>query len=188
MLVQKDEDVQEKSRRLESERRLAALKGVDILQSLTDGEHRLLSERLRTSPFARGEIMTRQGDEAHWLYIVVQGKAEARLYSPDGAVFQTVGTLGPGDFLGEMGLLTGEPRSATVVASSDVLCYRLDSDGFRDILARRPEIAESISLILAQRKTGLAAAQGGLDEAVRRQDLKVEQGDLLSRIRRLFSL
>ena len=188
VVLQKDEDVQEKKTRLESERRMAALRGVELFQPLTPEELSVLSERLKSSPFARGEVITRQGAEAHCLYIVVQGEAEARLVSGDGAAFQAVGTLRPGDFLGEMGLMTGEPRSATVVALTDVLCYRLDSEAFADILARRPEIAESISLVLARRKLELAAARGGLDEEVRRLGLKEEQGDLLSRIRGLFSL
>jgi CRP-like cAMP-binding protein len=87
-----------------------------------------------------------------------------------------------------MGLMTGEPRSATVIASGDVLCYRLDRDNFADVLSRRPEIAESISALLAKRKLELDAAKGGLDEEVRRQLLSSEQGNFLSRIRDLFNL
>ena len=188
VVIQKDEDVREEKSRLETERRLAALRGVDLFQSLTPDELALLAGRLQAAPFASGELITRQGAESHCLYIVVQGEAEVRLVSPDGGAFQLVGMLRPGDLLGEMGLMTGERRSATVVASSEMLCYRLDSAAFADILARRPEIAESISLILARRKVELEAARGGLDEEVRRQGSKTEQGDLLSRIRGLFSL
>ncbi|MBI5242070.1 MAG: mechanosensitive ion channel family protein [Elusimicrobia bacterium] len=188
VVLQKDEDVQERSCRLEAERRLAALRGVDIFQSLNAEELGVLSERLKASPFTRGEMITRQGARADWLYILVRGEAEVRLYSEDGAAFQTVGRLGSRDFLGEMGLMTGEPRSATVLALCDVLCYRLDRESFTDVLARRPEIAESISLVLARRKIELAGARGGLDEKVRRQGLSTEQGDLLSRIRSFFAL
>ncbi|HAH08367.1 MAG TPA: mechanosensitive ion channel protein MscS [Elusimicrobia bacterium] len=185
---QKDEDVVERSRRLEAERRLAALRGVDILQPLNQSEINVLCERLRPAPFAKGEAITRQGAAAHWLYIVVKGEAEARLYAPEGEAFQSVGTLRPGDFLGEMGLMTGEPRTATVIALSDVLCYRLDRDSFADVLARRPEIAESISALLAKRKLGLEAAKGGLAQDAERQRLDRTQDDFLSRIRSLFAL
>lgn len=188
VVTQTDEEVRERSRRLEAERRLAALRGVDILQPLNPSEMSVLAERLKPAPFAKGEAITRQGTAAHWLYIVVQGEAEARLYAPEGSAFQVVGTLRPGDFLGEMGLMTGEPRTATVIALADVLCYRLDRDSFADILVRRPEIAESISALLARRKLELEAAKGGLAQDAARQRLDKTQDDFLSRIRSLFAL
>jgi len=188
VVLQKDEDVKESTRRHEAARRAAALRGVDILQSLTAEELSLLAERLKAAPFAQGELLTRQGAHADWLYIMVSGEAEVRLYSADGATFQAVRTLHAGDFLGEMALMTGEPRSATVVALGDVVCYRLDQEDFQDVLARRPELAESISGVLAQRKLALAEARGGLDEEARRQGLKTEQRNLLSVIRRFFHL
>jgi CRP-like cAMP-binding protein len=67
-------------------------------------------------------------------------------------------------------------------------CYRLDRDGFRDILEHRPQIAEVISSVLAQRKLELKSAREGLDGEASRQRLQTAQGDLLSRIRRIFSL
>jgi len=87
-----------------------------------------------------------------------------------------------------MGLLAGEPRNATVVALSDVGCYRLDREGFKEVLARRPEIAESISLTLAKRKLELAAAREGLRVHEDHPQLERTRGDLLSRIRRIFAL
>ena len=64
---------------------------------------------------------------------------------------------------GEIGLLLGEPRHATVTALTDVLCYRLDKAAFEDILHRRPEIANDISHLLAEERKGAeldAAAEG----------------------------
>ena len=188
IVVQKDEDVQERSRDLESERRLTALKGVDIFAALSAEELGLLSRRLKKTPFSRDETLTRQGAEANWLYILHSGEAEVRLSSSDGAARQTVATLRAGDFMGEMGLMTGEPRSATVVALTDVGCYRLDRDGFTDIISRRPEIAESISLVLAKRRVELEAARGSIDEQARRERVSKTQAALLTRIRGFFSL
>ena len=87
-----------------------------------------------------------------------------------------------------MGLITGEPRSATVVALSEVDCYRLDRESFGEILTRRPQIAEAISALLAERRLGLDAARGGLDEEARRRRFDGARVDLLSRIRSFFSL
>lgn len=177
--------VRERREADETRRRLAALRGVDLFNALTEEEFLTLARRLTPAPFARGEALTRQGATGHWLYILAKGEAEVQLRGEGGA--EKIARLKAGDFMGEMALLTGEPRTATVVAVGNVECYRLDRDGFRDIVARRPEIAENIAKTLAERREGLESARGALDS--RRQDsLRAAQGDLLSRIRRFFAL
>jgi CRP-like cAMP-binding protein len=135
----------------------------------------------------RGEAITRQGAEAHWLYLITRGDAEVRV-SLDGKLNEHVATLRQGDFFGEMGMMTGEPRTATVIALSDVECYRVDKEAFHDILQRRPEIAESISEILARRRVELDMAREDLNEEAKRARMQKHQGDLLRRIRNFFSL
>ena len=95
--------------------------------------------------------MTRQGNTAHWLYIIVSGEAEVYWEAPSGERRLLV-RLPPGNIFGEMGLLTGASRSATVVAASDVECYRLDKASFEGIIRERQEIAEGMAHILAQRQ------------------------------------
>ena len=85
-------------------------------------------------------------------------------------------------------MMTGQPRSATVTALSDVECYRLDKEAFHDILQRRPEIAENISEILARRRVELEAALEDLDEETRQERARQHQGDLLQRIKDFFGL
>ena len=180
--------VAERSLKLEQERRLAALKGVDIFQALTDGEKSLLAGLLKPTPFAAGETITRQGAVADWLYLIYSGTIEVRLYSGEGGAYRAVKTLSAGDFLGEMGLFTGEPRSATAVAASEVGCYRLDREGFRSVLSSRPEIAESIAEILAKRRMELAEAREKLAGESLARGLVKEQQDLLSKIKDFFKL
>ncbi|MFI5345612.1 MAG: cyclic nucleotide-binding domain-containing protein [Elusimicrobiota bacterium] len=169
----------------ETTRRLAALRGVDLFNALTESEFSTLAGRLKTAPFAPGEALTRQGATGHWLYILAKGEAEVQLRGDGGA--ERIARLKAGDFMGEMALLTGEPRTATVVAVDNVECYRLDRDSFRDVVASRPEIAESISKMLVERREGLESARGTLDTR-RQENLRAAQGDMLSRIRRFFAL
>ena len=84
--------------------------------------------------------------------------------------------------------MTGEPRSATVIALTDVECYRLDKEALNDILKQRPEIAEDISEQLARRRVELDAAREGLNEEAMQTLMRYHQGDLLRRIRRFFTL
>jgi len=171
----------------EIDERVAALKRVELFQSLTNEESRFLASRLRVAPFMRGEAMTRQGAKAHWLYLITRGDAEVRV-SVDGNLSEHIATLHQGNFFGEMGMMTGEPRSATVIALTDVECYRLDKEAFNDILKQRPEIAEDISEQLARRRVELDAAREGLNEEAKQARLRYHTGDLLQRIRHFFTL
>ncbi len=172
----------------EQERRLAALKGVEVLQVLTPEELNTLASRLTSAPFADGELMMRQGAKGDWLYMICEGAAEVRLYSAGTDSYRVVSTLGQGSVLGEMGLLTGEPRTATVVAAGEARCYRLDHDGFRGVLASRPEIAREIAAMLARRRVELDAAREKLAGDVAAASLGRAEQDLLSRIKDFFSL
>lgn len=177
----------EQKRSEEIEKRTAALKQVELFHVLTDEERRTLANQLRVAPFVRGEAITRQGAEAHWLYVLTRGDAEVRV-SADGNLSERIATLHTGDFFGEMGMMTGEPRSATVIALSDVECYRVDKEAFHDILQSRPEIAEDISRVLARRRVELDAVREGLNEEARLARMKQHQGDLLRRIQSFFGL
>jgi len=177
----------ERSFKQERERRLAALKGVYVFQALNEKELEILSGRLKSTPFSAGEAIMRQGAVADWLYVLYEGAADVRLYSEGGA-YRTVKTLGAGDFLGEMGLFTGEPRSATVIAAGETRCYRLDREGFRGILASRPEIAGSIAALLAKRRMELAEVKEKLAGDAAAQGLRKEEQDLLSKIKDFFRI
>lgn len=75
-----------------------------------------------------------------------------------------------------------------MIGKSDVECYRLDKEACHDILQRRPEIAKSISQVLARRRVELEAAPEDLDEEAKRLRARQHQGDLLQRIRNFFGL
>jgi small-conductance mechanosensitive channel/CRP-like cAMP-binding protein len=185
--MRNDQSARERRQIREQELRVAALHGVDMLKTLTADELLTIAGRLRRAPFSPGETLVRQGSDGDGLYIVSKGRAEVRLRSESGAA-QTVATLKTGDFMGEMSLMTGEPRFADVVAADDVECYVLDRDGFQDIVKRRPELAEQISLVLAKRQVALDSARHTLDESARADKLMAERQRLVSRIRRFFSL
>ena len=141
---------------------------------------------MRVAPFVSGEALTKQGAEAHWLYIIIEGKAEVNV-AVDGRS-ERVASIGEGDFFGEMGMMTGEPRRATVAALTDMLCYRLDKGSFQEIIKRRPEIAEDISHVLARRGVELEAVREELSEEAKRLRMNKAQTDLLDRIREFFRL
>lgn len=137
----------------ELQRRLEAVQRTALFATLSQEEQLALAHHLVHAPFVQGGLLTRQGAVAHWLYLIVRGQAQVLI--ENAGVLTPVSTLKDGDFFGEMGMLTGEPRRATVVALTDVDCYRLDKVGFAQVLAARPDMAREISAILAQRRHDL---------------------------------
>jgi small-conductance mechanosensitive channel/CRP-like cAMP-binding protein len=184
--VNRDEAHAETVRQRELTRRLEMLRNVDLFSALSDQEKEEIAERLQYAPFARGDVITKQGDPAHWLYVVAFGEAEVRYELPGGAS-QMVGTLTAGQFFGEMALLAGDARHATVVAKTDVECYRLDRASFQGLLLSRPQIAEEVSKVVGSRRSGLADAREAL-VAAGDSSAGEKQQALLSRIRRFFGL
>lgn len=177
----------ERKEKREIDKRMHALKNVGFLQPLTDEELMNVAAALRYAPFAPGETITKQGAVAHFLYILAEGAVEVRV-SVDGADSRTVTTLMAPTFFGEMGLMTGEPRSATVVAVSDVDCYRLDKEVFRKILSERPQIASDISALLAERRLEIEEAIDDADVESRKTRMDLEQNRILGTIRDFFGL
>jgi len=182
--VSEDEAHRSAVRGRELERRLAALRQIDLFRSLTDQELAQAAEGLTYAPFAAGDVITRQGAEAHWLYILVGGEAEVFVEHDDDSTRTPIGVITPPMFFGEMSLLTGEPRTATVTARTDCECYRLDKQSFGRILKARPALAEQIAPVLEQRRRSreLALASRGVTAANAGND------DLLTRVRRFFGL
>ena len=186
ILITEEKSHRERAESAEFQQRIEAVNENELFQSLTDDERKELATQLVTAPFVKGEALTRQGAQAHWLYIITEGEAEVRV-AMDGAN-QKVGALRGGDYFGEMGLMTGEPRTSTVVATTDVKCYRLGREAFEAIVRRRPEIAEAISLTLAKRRVGLDSAREEATEEALRERMQKTQGALLRRIRSFFAL
>ena len=160
--------------------RMDAIRRTELFANLPVAEQHMLAEHLVHAPFAAGDILTRQGAVAHWLYLVIRGEARVLVDGPDGRI--PVSTLHDGDIFGEMGMLTGEARSATVVAVTAVDCYRLDKAGFAKVLEQRPEIARDMTAIVEARNAERSVLLAKAGQPVANQD------DLLGRMRKFFSL
>jgi small-conductance mechanosensitive channel len=139
-------------RKLDEEyaRRIDALSRVDVFRALDAQKVDRLARQLRMVIFGPGEVILRQGDPGDSLYVVRAGQVVGQIGLGNGP--KTVATLTSGQFFGEMSLMTGESRSATVVARTDTECYIVDKEAFQEILHEEPELAGSISEILSRRQ------------------------------------
>ena len=184
---QDDSEHRDRKQSRELDSRMTALDAIELFANLSEDERRLLAASARLAPFSPREVITRQGAAAHWLYVLLKGSAAVRVASADGEDRQ-VAVLEAPNFFGEMALMTGQPREATVIAQTDVECLRVDRKDLEEIIQRRPEIATGMSGVLATRRVELAAAREGLDADAKKQRLKTEHNRILSSIRDFFAL
>jgi len=168
--------------------RVKTLRHIELFAKMTDDELRKLAEHLKYAQFANGDIMARQGTPAqHWLYIIINGEAEVFLEGANGER-RTLNVLSQGSFFGEMSLMTGEPRAASVIARTDVECYRLDKDGFEKIVRERPGIIDEVSHILVERRAQLDSVMQNLDDESLHKEIHNQHGEVLATIKHFFGL
>jgi CRP-like cAMP-binding protein len=186
-VTREDSEKTERKRRRALEAHRNALRGVSLFSNLSEDEVTRLAESAKRAPFAAGEVITRQGAQAHHLYVLVSGQVDV-LVSAEGGAERRVATLNAPAFFGEMALLTGAAREATVVAKQVVECLRVDKDDFGELLAARPELAREVAAILAERRVGLEAAREGLDQDTRTRRIENERGRILASLKDFFAL
>ncbi|MDD5385036.1 MAG: mechanosensitive ion channel family protein [Gallionella sp.] len=186
--IKESEKYEEALHQRELLRRIKTLKRVELFAQMTDDELRKLAERLRYAPFAKGNVIARQGTPAqHWLFIIISGEAEVYLEGVGGEK-RILNVLSNGAFFGEMSLMTGSPRVASVIAKTDVECYRLDKEAFEEILLARPGIAEEVSHILVARRVQLDSALQNLDEEAKHKVIHHQHSEVLATVKRFFGL
>ncbi len=182
-LTQESSERDAKQREDELALRRRTLKKIELFSHLSDEELAQTAASLTWAPFARGDVITRQGDVAHWLYVLISGEADV-WYEAPGHERRHLTTLPAGRVFGEMGLMTGEPRRATVTARSDAECYRLEKSAFERIVHARPELAEEFAHMLAERNQQLVVVQQGAAPQSHAQ----QKAQLLASIRKFFRL
>jgi small-conductance mechanosensitive channel/CRP-like cAMP-binding protein len=162
----------------------AILDNVEILAPLSPVEREKLRGRMKHVVFAPGENVFHEGSQAHSLYVVERGELAVFAAGPEGGEVE-VGTLAAGDAFGEMALLTGEPRSATVRARSEAALFRIDKDAFAEVLSANPRLMGEIGRLMEDRRERRDDALGRARE---RQAAQTPAGSLLFRIARYFGI
>ncbi|HKA54393.1 MAG TPA: mechanosensitive ion channel family protein [Candidatus Binatia bacterium] len=168
------------------------LKDIEFLQILSDGQLGELARRLETQIFAPGETICRQGERGETFYIIKNGQIEVSAYDGQGRA-TPLRAMGAGEFFGEISLLTGEPRSATVTALQETDVLVMNKEDMRCMLAENSQLAEHISRVLARRQQELyehqaLRAQPEMQNA-EAQERRVEslRREFLTRIRDFFA-
>ena len=121
------------------------LKKVPLFADLDARELEQISGSMRERRFAAGATVTQEGAGGAGFFVVESGQAAV---SVDGA---DRGTIGPGDYFGEIALLTGSERTATIIAASDMLCYGMTPWEFRPLVESNSAIAWKLLTAMAEK-------------------------------------
>ena len=162
---------------------IAALRQVPMWRTLTHEELQILGARLKRLHYAPGETIVHQGDSGASMFVILGGSVSVTLGGKSGHV-EELATLEPGSFFGEMSLMTGVKRTASVIALDDVECGELQKHDVADILMRRPELAQQISDLLEKRQTALES----LREKLQNKPETESKPDLLALIQQFFGI
>ena len=138
------------------------LSEIEIMKNLTPPERRAIASMLRSVHVQPGDILCQEGEPGDSLYMIVRGEAEVRKGR------KVLTTLGSGEVFGEMSLLTGEPRSATVIALTRMKLYQLHKDYFNNALDVSPRMTWALSRALARRLRSSTESRVAAEENVDR--------------------
>lgn len=157
------------------------LSAVDIFAPLSNEETEKLAGGAVRHVFAPGELVIRAGDQGASMFVVHSGRVQVQV--SDGGKQRPVAVLNEGAFFGEMALFTGEPRTASVVALEETEVLEIGHDAMKHLFETNPDLAESISWTIAERRAGLEASSQQVAAVA-----QAASAGLLNSIRRFFGL
>jgi CRP-like cAMP-binding protein len=184
--MQQLDEVQKRLDDRNHQARVRAVRGLDFLRDLPDSAIEVLAADARNELYEQGEIVVRQGDRGEELYLCLNGELGV-LHTPEGGQRREIARVGPGGLFGELSLMTGASRSATVHADTPCELLVIAKPAFQRVLADNPGFAELITQRLAERQAQLEALGRETPEE-KRASIEETKGQLLKRVRQFFSL
>jgi len=126
------------------------LEEIDLFESLSRDELELLSGQVRTTRYRPKEVIIREGDAGESLLVITAGLVHVTRRNRQRREV-SVGRLGIGECIGEMSMLTGHPRNATVEAATDCEIVEIPKEGMNLLFERRPQLVDDLARIMAER-------------------------------------
>ncbi|HKP69274.1 MAG TPA: mechanosensitive ion channel family protein [Pyrinomonadaceae bacterium] len=155
-----------------------SLQQVPMFVPLGDDEIEKLARGSSTRVYAPGEAIVRRGQEGNSMFVIVRGKVAVQI--PEGNEKKTIGELTANDFFGEMSLLTGQPRTANVIALEETEVIQIKKTSMRSLFEANPDLMQAICAIIEERREVL------VQQAEQEDDTVAAQSGVLSSLRRFF--
>jgi small-conductance mechanosensitive channel/CRP-like cAMP-binding protein len=165
--------------------RVALMGHIDLFSTLPAERLQALAAGLTPGFLRAGEILMRRGATGESMFVLVEGLLEVRADLGSRGAEEALAVIQPGEFLGEMSLLTGEPRSATVVALTDAVTWEITKGQMEPLLRSDPPFAAVLARTLAERQANNARARGAAAVPSAHQTESTAR-DILARIVGMF--
>ena len=127
-------------------------------EALSSPELDVLADYARSVEFDPGSALIREGDLSDSMFVIVSGKVTVSVH--DMGESRSVATLGPGELVGEMALMTGAPRTATVAAQTPVVALEIGRSAVESLLSANPTLWIGLAAMLAKRQQQLDSLYG----------------------------
>ena len=163
-----------------------AIKRIEIFNVLHDDEIAYLAQRAKALSVGSPQKIIQQGDVGTSMFIVESGRLEVFVHQHGQDV--KVGVIDAGAFIGEMSLLTGEPRSATVRVASDSILYEIQKQDIVVLFEQRRALVEEISKVVAHRNMEMKAAKSNNIDNIDAIEERGMANKIGARIQKFFSL
>jgi len=162
---------------------------VELLAGLSNTELNQLAAVVAERRYAAGEIVVRQGDPGDEFFIAISGKVRTTVRREGGPTVD-IGTFDPGFYFGEMSLLTGEPRRATITAVEDTDVLVINKEMFQEIIAAHPKVADKLSKAIEKRRAQIERefAEAGDEEAAAAVEEEYSREKVLKKIKEFFDI
>jgi small-conductance mechanosensitive channel len=160
-----------------------ALGRVDLFATLTQAELSRLASGAAERRFGPDEFMVREGDATSSMFVIESGRAAVTIHGAAGDS-RGIAMLDPGAHFGEISLLTGGPRTATVRALTEVVAIEINKDTLLPVLEENPSLCETFDAVIEERKRHASE----LFEATREELERTPAGPLKGLIARFFGL
>lgn len=157
---------------------------IDFLAGLSPAEFDRLAAGVERRVYLPGEAVVHEGEAGEELFYIDRGAAT--ITARTGAGNQTIVQLSAGQYFGEMSLLTGAPRAATVTAETELHVFVVGKRIMQELIAANPMLAEHMGDTLAERQAALARAKQTAPEPAHMAAAAKQQGSLGERIRRFL--
>lgn len=159
------------------------LNNVSIFAPLSDEEIERLANASKSRIYAPGEAIVHRGQEGNSMYVIIRGAVKVQI--PENDYQKTIGTLRENDFFGEMSLLTGEPRTASVIATEESEVLRIDKEGLKPIFESNPTLVNAVSELVEERRELLRAQA---EVAAKEEEASRTKKGVMTSIRGFFGL